>query len=593
MSFYGGEQFNVGQVLSGYDIEEPMSGAASAAYQHTLYTNPYTTLNRIGRRNLLDYTPESVAEFEAAQNDAIGDEFADTPVISDYGVRRPIINRAQAEKIAEEAGVDPKRLPADEQEHSEEYWKDLVQSLSVKQEYEKRMMRADQGVGYYAATLGVGILAFAQDPINVSTFMLPVVGASTRVAATAQAAGRIGRLGVRGGIGVLEGVAAAAAIEPIYYGLTTQEDADYTMATALTNIAIGGAFGAVINPVISPIIERGFVRQQVSKILDDVEETLITATKNARERAQAGLDLPVGDFPRAEVPVLKSAVAEAMRRVDRQTMEVVMRAAVNQLIRGERVDVMKLVNSSSRVETFLQRIRNTDTQVVLEEILMDGVREWTNQFNLAARLSKPQRQKVAANIEAIKKQMAELAKLREELKRGNTARRGDIKEQLAAVKQDKRYADQQKKLQSELSDLKKTLNESKVSKDAHALLNRLASGELLEQAMQQTDDLLNTLKYLVPENKSDFHGTQTAGRNYKGGDRVMDRVNQTAERATTKNKMDQDRLIDAETEELRVIVEDEVGESGMASIRTANEKIDQAVESVGRIIDDFKACRTE
>ncbi len=82
------------------------------------------------------------------------------------------------------------------------------------------------------------------DPLNVAAAFVPVVG-EARVATLLGNAGRsvISRAGARTAIGVAEGAAGAALLEPAVYKLHQQLQDDYSMANSLQNIAFGGLLG--------------------------------------------------------------------------------------------------------------------------------------------------------------------------------------------------------------------------------------------------------------------------------------------------------------------------------------------------------------
>lgn len=87
-----------------------------------------------------------------------------------------------------------------------------------------------------AAKFGVGFLDVATDPLELAIGFIPVVGPSSRGA----------RLSTRVARGVGEGFVANVMTEPLYYGLSRQQQLDYTMNDALLNIGIGSLLGGAL-----------------------------------------------------------------------------------------------------------------------------------------------------------------------------------------------------------------------------------------------------------------------------------------------------------------------------------------------------------
>ncbi|WP_439813975.1 zeta toxin family protein [Zavarzinia sp. CC-PAN008] len=90
-----------------------------------------------------------------------------------------------------------------------------------------------------AVALGVSVL----DPLNVAASFLPVVGQARYGAMLAAAGGAARRAGIRAGVGAVEGLAGAALLEPLAYGLSAAEQRDYSAADSFFNLAFGTALG--------------------------------------------------------------------------------------------------------------------------------------------------------------------------------------------------------------------------------------------------------------------------------------------------------------------------------------------------------------
>lgn len=97
-----------------------------------------------------------------------------------------------------------------------------------------------EGVGGFAASVAAGLT----DPLNVGLSFVPIVGQARYAELLAGASGAIGRAAIRAGVGAIEGAAGAALIEPVVYGLSKAEQADYTLADSFQNVVFGGVLGA-------------------------------------------------------------------------------------------------------------------------------------------------------------------------------------------------------------------------------------------------------------------------------------------------------------------------------------------------------------
>ncbi len=94
-----------------------------------------------------------------------------------------------------------------------------------------------------AASIGVGLLVSALDPLNIAASFIPVVGPARYARMLEQAGTAAGRASVRAGVGAVEGAVGAAILEPIVYGVARSEQADYDAYDSLTNLAFGTILG--------------------------------------------------------------------------------------------------------------------------------------------------------------------------------------------------------------------------------------------------------------------------------------------------------------------------------------------------------------
>lgn len=145
----------------------------------------------------------------------------------------------------------------------------LNQWAQLRRQREDQLRRATPGFFPAAARFGAGFLAGALDPINIASAFIPVVG-EARWAAT------LGVTGARLARGALEGAVGQAVVEPITYLQSQREQADYTMADSLLNIAFGtvlggglhAGFGKVGDLLAPPSSREALMRGSVAALAD-------------------------------------------------------------------------------------------------------------------------------------------------------------------------------------------------------------------------------------------------------------------------------------------------------------------------------------
>jgi GNAT superfamily N-acetyltransferase len=103
------------------------------------------------------------------------------------------------------------------------------------------------GAGRFAANLMVGFAGQLVDPVNVASAFVPVVAPGRYAAMLARASGPMGRAGVRGAVGALEGTVGAAIVEPFNYAANRQQQADWEAMDSALNIAGGLFFGGALH----------------------------------------------------------------------------------------------------------------------------------------------------------------------------------------------------------------------------------------------------------------------------------------------------------------------------------------------------------
>lgn len=222
--------------------------------------------------------------------------------------------------------------------------------------------RGPTGFGPGAARLGVSFVESLMDPLNIASAFVPVVGPARYAALVAGAGSAWGRAGVRAGVGALEGAAGAALLEPIVYGANRAEQADYTMADSILNIAFGGLFGGglhTVGGVVRDVVQPGWWKAGPGAETPDLRARntdVVTGRQSAAATAAA-------DTPEGRQVNLRTAVAQAAegRRVDVEAL----RGAEREQIGGAYDRV--LASPRGPVDDPVVRLRPEDIGEVLIE----------------------------------------------------------------------------------------------------------------------------------------------------------------------------------------------------------------------------------
>jgi hypothetical protein len=107
-----------------------------------------------------------------------------------------------------------------------------------------------------AARMAVSFAVGALDPVNLAAAMVPVIGEARMAGMLAGAGSAAGRAGIRAAVGGAQGAAGQALLEPLGYGLSQREHADWTMGEAIRNIAFGTILGGGLHVAGGAIADR-------------------------------------------------------------------------------------------------------------------------------------------------------------------------------------------------------------------------------------------------------------------------------------------------------------------------------------------------
>lgn len=148
-----------------------------------------------------------------------------------------------------------------------------------------------------AAMLGTALL----DPLSIASAFVPVVGEARVVSMLGKTAtGSLARAGARARIGMAEGAAGAAMLEPLnMYGHNQLQD-DYHMSDALMNIAFGSAFGGGLHAGAGKLADTFRTNDPYARFagLDPVQvRTVLDFQKSAiPDMAQADIDKAIAGW---------------------------------------------------------------------------------------------------------------------------------------------------------------------------------------------------------------------------------------------------------------------------------------------------------
>lgn len=116
----------------------------------------------------------------------------------------------------------------------------IAERFDKRQRQDAIISRASQDFLTQAGLFGVGLGTNVIDPLSIAASFVPVVG-QMRYAALVRTFGKTGGRAAKGSI---EGLVGNLALEPIVFQAAREDQADYTMADSLMNVAFGAVLGA-------------------------------------------------------------------------------------------------------------------------------------------------------------------------------------------------------------------------------------------------------------------------------------------------------------------------------------------------------------
>lgn len=170
--------------------------------------------------------------------------------------------------------------------------------------------RAPPGIMNGLARFGVGLLSQGLDPLDMAANFIPVVGEARYAKWLAEAGGALERTAIHAGVGAARGAVGNVPIVAMQYGIAQEEQADYSSANALLDLAYGAGLGAIVHTGIGRFTEKRMIREHNERLREAATEVL------GEEVAGVPQPAPLADaVARAPLEVregaLRSAIAAA------------------------------------------------------------------------------------------------------------------------------------------------------------------------------------------------------------------------------------------------------------------------------------------
>jgi len=194
------------------------------------------------------------------------------------------------------------------------------------------------------AKFGGGMLAVASDPLEVASMFIPFVGPAGRAASIA----KLGRVAGRAKVGAIEGVGGALLLEPLYYGLSKNQQLDYTMSEALLNIGAGLFLGGGIG-TIAGLAARNTNMINPKAVLDAVGGDLESIIRTELDAVEIPVRLEVSQ------PAVAARAPEAKARTAAQQSNVrtAYMTAIRQFVTDQGINVDMILTKGPRKPTTL------------------------------------------------------------------------------------------------------------------------------------------------------------------------------------------------------------------------------------------------
>ena len=223
------------------------------------------------------------------------------------------------------------------------------------------LSRAEGGFAEGAARLTTGLAVSIMDPLNVAVSFVPIVGQAKYASMLARAGTSVtARAAVRAKVGAIEGAVGAALLEPIILTAASQEQADYGLMDSALNIAFGTVLGGGLHTSLGALADR------VSGVTKAVQaaspETRENAMRAAMSQIMSGQKVEVGpvlnrdpwySYTMGKSIERPSAMELDTKLTDRLT-ELVRQADMEEQVRLKRGDRKQLENRLNEIEQHME-----------------------------------------------------------------------------------------------------------------------------------------------------------------------------------------------------------------------------------------------
>jgi len=216
------------------DVPADSGDVFGAAFDEAFSTNPSTSAFRLEELNQQELGRAVVAGPESYLAPNAGRLEPETPLIGAEQARDQVAGAGLDIKIPDQ-GIRQGALDILMQRHQEQLARQQI------------MARANGGS--LPTKIAGSLAASLLDPLNIASAFVPVVGEARYARLLAGATSPLGRAGVRGGVGALEGSVGAAILEPLPLLAAQQDQTEYGLSDSLANIALGGVLGGGLHSV--------------------------------------------------------------------------------------------------------------------------------------------------------------------------------------------------------------------------------------------------------------------------------------------------------------------------------------------------------
>lgn len=240
----------------------------------SLLTSDYT-------QDDIEAAPEAVrsATVEQAKSDLLGPSIlramelnaASSPGARGGGTYVKKYSADAAKQYMADAGLDGEFTF--DREYNEPELRIMADRKRAELKRQSILARADQSKTAIAGRFGLTLATSFLDPLTVATAFVPVIGEAKYAQLLGKAGGAFGRAGVRATVGAAEGAVGAAITEPVIAGAKYQEQADYTLADSLLNIAVGTVLGGGLHTVGGLVKDALTPVSKVADIAKRIDET--------------------------------------------------------------------------------------------------------------------------------------------------------------------------------------------------------------------------------------------------------------------------------------------------------------------------------